>query len=206
MRPRFAPLAALAALALALHLHTAAPAAQEPPARSGIVTLYQHDPFGAAFSFSQGDYGGELRDGQLGLEGAQLVYGGFESGHLTVGFSADEPANLVDLGEVSVPPVLLSQEATARFPINLFATLAVDGRRLVYQPANGSVVRLGSGNEVFGVPQRAMQHFAPVPGHCYVARFQQTRGGRRDTYVKFVVVEHRPNESVTLRWANLSAP
>jgi len=204
MRPRFAPLAALAALAFALHLHTAAPAAQEPPPRAGLVTLYQHDPFGAAFSFSQGDYGGLLRDGQLRLDGSQLVYGGFEQGHLTVGFSADEPANLVDLGEVAIPPVLLTQEATGRFPVNLFATLRIDGRRLVYQPANGSVVRLGSGNEVFGVPQRVMQHALPVPGHCYVARFQTNGRGRRDLFVKFVVVEHRPNESVTLRWESLS--
>lgn len=206
MHSRFAGLAALCTLTLAWHLHTALPAAQEPAPQSGIVTLYRHDPLGAAFSFTQGGYGGQVRDGQLFLDGSQLVYGGFEEGHLTVGFSADEPANVVDLGEVPVPPVLLSQEATARFPVNVFATLRVDGRRLVYQPANGSNVRLGSGNEVFGVPQRVMQHFAPVPGHCYVARFQQTRGGRRDTYVKFVVVEHRPNESVTLRWENLSAP
>ncbi len=203
MHFRFASFAALCSLALVWHLHTAAPAAQEPAPQSGIVTLYRHDPLGAAFSFSQGDYGGQVSEGQLRLEGAQLVYGGFESGQMTVGFSADEPANIVDLGEVLVPPVLLSQEATARFPVNLFATLGIDGRRLVYQPANGSVVRLGSGNEVFGVPQRVMQHVAPVPGHCYIARFQQTRRGRRDIFVKFVVVEHNPGESVTLRWQNL---
>ncbi|MEZ6017677.1 MAG: hypothetical protein R3F49_21390 [Planctomycetota bacterium] len=194
-------------LASALGLGAAVSASQDKDAlpTGGLITLYQHDAVGSSLSFQRGEHGGRVSEGQVDLSQAQLVYGAFATGLLTVGFSADEAVNVVDLGELLVEPISLAQDAAMKFPISAFSSLSVSGRKLVYQPAGGSFVRLGAGNEVFGVPQRGLVNFEPKLGHCYALRYQRTRGDRRDVLAKFQVVEHRPGESVTLRWANIGS-
>lgn len=171
----------------------------------GLITLYEQDDVASSLDFRSGGHGGRIVNGQIELVDAQLVYGSFATGLLSVGFAVDEAVNVVDVGEAEVEFVASASDAALKFPISAFHTLSVSGRRLTFQPANGSQVRLGSGNAVFDVPKRGLQHIEPQVDHCYVIRYQRTRGDRRDMLAKFQVVEHRPGESITLRWANIGA-
>lgn len=172
----------------------------------GLITLYQHDAVTSSLDFRTGRHGGQVFDGEVQLGAAQLVYGAFTPGQLSFGFGADEAVNVVDLGPAIVEPARLAQDAALKFPISVFDTLSASGRRLVFQPAgSGTLVRLNGGNEVFAVPQRGLSSFEPKVGHCYAIRYQRTRGDRSDNLGKFYVVEHRPGESVTLRFAHIGA-
>jgi hypothetical protein len=198
-------IAALGA-ALALGLLSSALTMQDPAVpNGGLITLYQHDDVASSLDFRTGNHGGRVVDGQIQLVDAQLVYGSFATGHLSFGFAADEAVNVVDLGTAEVDFNAGAQDAALKFPISVIPTLGVSGRRLTFQETNGTHVRLGTGNAVFDVPKRGLQHIEPQLDHCYVIRYQRTRGDRRDMLAKFQVVEHRPGESITLRWANIGA-
>ncbi len=174
----------------------------------GLITLYEHDDVASSLDFRTRNHGGRIVDGQIELVDAQLVYGSFATGLLSFGFAADEAVNVVDLGPSEVEFVSSAQDAALKFPISALHTMGASGRRLTFQPANGSQVRLGAGNAgnaVFDVPKRGLQHIEAQIDHCYVIRYQRTRGDRRDMLAKFQVVEHRPGESITLRWANIGA-
>lgn len=192
--------------ALSIGLLSSALTMQDAAApNGGLITLYEHDDVASSFAFRTGNHGGRIVDGQIELVDAQLVYGSFATGLLSFGFAADEAVNVVDLGPSEVEFVSSAQDAALKFPISALHTMGASGRRLTFQPANGSQVRLGVGNAVFDVPKRGLQHIEAQIDHCYVIRFQRTRGDRRDMLAKFQVVEHRPGESITLRWANIGA-
>lgn len=201
------PLAFVAlAAALSLGLLSSALTLQDPAApQGGLITLYEHDDVASSLDFRTGNHGGRVVDGQIELVDAQLVYGSFATGLLSFGFAADEAVNVVDLGPSEVDAVSSAHDAALKYPISAFHTMSASGRRLTFQPANGSQVRLGAGNAVFDVPKRGLQHVEAQLDHCYVIRYQRTRGDRRDMLAKFQVVEHRPGESITLRWANIGA-
>lgn len=192
--------------ALAVGLLSSALTTQQPATPSGgLITLYEHDDLASSLNFRAGAHGGTVVNGQIQLADAQLVYGSFSSGLLSFGFAADEAVNVVDLGTAEVEFNADVQDAALKYPISVIPTLGVAGRRLTFQATNGTQVRLGAGNAVFEVPSRGLQHVEPVLDHCYVIRYQRTRGDRRDMLAKFQVVEHRPGESITLRWANIGA-
>lgn len=206
---RLAQRGALVALvvALALGLRGAANATQEPEptATGGIITLYAHDDLASSLDFRTGTYGGRIVEGEIALDQAQLVYDKFSPEHLSFGFAADEAVTIVDLGPVEVPFTALAQDAALKFTVSAFHTLGFSGRRLTFQPAGGSTVRLGAGGDAFTTPQRGLRHFKPTLEHVYVLRYQRTRGDRRDMLAKFQVIDVRPGEAITLRWANIGA-
>jgi hypothetical protein len=194
------------AAAVAVGLLSSALTMQDPAQPSGgLITLYEHDDLASSLDFRNGRHGGSVIDGQIQLVDAQLVYGSFATGLLSFGFAADEAVNVVDLGTAEVEFNASAHDAALKYPISVMPTLGVASRRLTFQEANGTHVRLGTGNAVFDVPKRGLQHIEPVLDHCYAIRFQRTRGDRRDMLAKFQVVEHRPGESITLRWANIGA-
>lgn len=193
-----------AALAVGL-LSSALTMQQSAAPGGGLITLYEHDDLASSLDFRAGDHGGRVVDGQIQLADAQLVYGSFSTGLLSFGFAADEAVSVVDLGAAEVEYNASANDAALKYPISVIPTLGVSGRRLTFQEANGAHVRLGTGNAVFDVPRRGLQHIEPVLDHCYVIRYQRTRGDRRDMLAKFQVVEHRPGESITLRWANIGS-
>jgi hypothetical protein len=198
-------LASLGAVVAVGLLSSALTTQETAAANEGLITLYEHDDVASSFSFRTGEHGGRVIDGQIELGAAQLVYGSFATGLISFGFGADEAVNVVDLGTAKVDVLSAPSDAALKFPVGIFQTLGVSGRRLTFQQANGSQVRLGAGNAVFDVPRRGLQHVEAIVDHVYAIRFQRTRGDRRDMLAKFQVVEHRPGESVTLRWANIGS-
>lgn len=193
---------ALATL-LAVAATARAPVPQESVATDGLITLYQHDDLASSLDFRSGAHGGRVLGGQLDLSAAQLAYGTFEPGLLAFGFVADEAVQVVDLGPQEVEPTATARDLALKAPLSVFHTLGFAGRRLTYLSPQGSYVRLGTGNAVFDVPRQGLQFVEPIVGHSYAVRYQRTRGDRSDMLAKFLVVEHRPGESVTLRFGNI---
>ena len=189
------------ASAFSLHAPLATP---QTTGDGGLVTLFAADDLACSINLRTGEYGGRIVDGEVALDRAQLLYDVFAAEMLSFGFAHDEVVNVIDLGPLMVPDQTLANDVSLKFPISVFHTLTVEGKRLVYQDAGGAFVRLREGGDIFKVAPRGLRHLEPTVGNTYVVRFERLRGeDRGDRMAKFQVVEHRPGESLTLRWQSL---
>lgn len=172
---------------------------------SALVTLLAHDDLSSSFSFRDGACGGRVTGGQIDLGRAQLSYGVFAEGLLSYGFARDELVGVVDLGDTLVPPAVRAQDATLEHPISIFQTLQLDGAHFTYLTAYGKPRRAKEADALLGpLPAGELVSFEPLLGHVYVIRYRSRLDDSYDRVAKFQVVDLRPGESLTLRWASLA--
>jgi len=168
---------------------------------SGIVTLYANDDLQSSFDFRSGAPGGRLVDGEVRLDSAQIAFGLFAAGRISFGFSRDERVDVVDLGDVTVPPEARARDRTEEFPISIVHTL--------FRSDNGFAI-VGPGNDVDpyeradGIlrmpPTQGLRHIEPIVRHVYLVRVRRNDTST-DELFKFQVIGILPEHSLTIRWA-----
>lgn len=179
--------------------------ATQPKKRGGIFTMYIHDPLARTMCFSDGKEGMAFvntdwrnRCSDLGF----ILAGG---GSLVSGIEVDRLAAIVDLG---MPDELRNRYGfeDAQGGAIGFASIHARGDRVM-------VLKQDITKQEFQPLQEASKLFADVApqatapiklGHIYLVRIADKKDQSTLQLVKLMVIEHRPEEAVTLRWESLS--
>ena len=175
--------------------------ATQPKKRGGIFTMYVHDPLARTMCFSDGKEGFAFVDNDWRNRCSDLSYILASGGSLASGIEVNRLAAIVDLG---TPDELRQrygfEEATGG--ATGFASLHLAGDKIMvlkddirtpeYQP-------LQEGSKLF--TEVAPSASAPIKlGHIYLVRIADKKDTSFQQLVKLMVIAHRPEESVTLRW------
>lgn len=168
-----------------------------------LVTLWAHDPASASFDFARGGYGGRLDQGQMLYDESHLVFDVYEPDHLSVAFTRDGVASVVDLGRTVVDPIRNPRHLAPKAPLPIYFNLIYESKRnrFVLQGTTRGTTRFRAAEPVLGPLQRTpVQHWAPGIGHTYLMRFKSDIRNSEDVLVKLLVVDFKEDRYVTFRW------
>jgi len=170
----------------------------------GIATLYAHDDLASSFDFRGGGAGGRLVDGEVRLDGAQIVFDVFARGRISFGFSRDERVELLDLGAQLVRPEARARDRTEEFPISIVHTLFRGDNGFAIVKPGGDVDPFDDADRVANATlTQGVRHVEPIVGHTYVLRVRRNDTSR-DEFFKFEVIGLVPDHSLTIRWGPVS--
>jgi hypothetical protein len=172
--------------------------AAQPKKRGGIFTMYAIDPLARTLCFSDGKEGMEFTNTEWRNRCSDLSFAG---SNLVAGIEGDRPGAIVDLGT--------GDELSARHGFEDaqgggtgFASLHLQGDKIM-------VLKQDLGKQEFQPLQEASKLFTEVGssvatpiklGHIYLVRTADKKDKRTLQIVKLMVIAHRPDEAVTLRW------
>ena len=172
--------------------------AAQPKKRGGILTLYTLDPLSRTLCFSDGKEGMEFTNTVWRNRCSDLLFAG---SNLVSGIEIDRLGAIVDLGT--------TDELTARYGFEDaqrggtgFASIHLQGDKIM-------ILKQDLGKQEFQPLQEAAKLFtdagpeaaAPIKlGHIYLVRVADKKDKSTIQIVKLMVIAHRPEESVTLRW------
>jgi hypothetical protein len=176
----------------------------QPRKRGGIFTMYVVDPLARTLCFSDGKEGMAFTSTDWGNRCSDLSFSLAAGGSLVSGIEADRLAAIIDLGS--------ADELRNRYGFEDangggtgFASLHLEGDKVmvlkedlskqVFQP-------LQEGSKLF--TDVGPQATAPIKvGHIYLVRIADKKDKSTVQFVKLMVIAHRPEEAVTLRWESL---
>jgi hypothetical protein len=173
----------------------------QPRKRGGIFTLYAIDPLARTLCFSDGKEGMAFTNTLWRNRCSDLSFAG---NNLVSGIEVDRMAAIVDLGT--------GDELSNRYGFEDsqgggtgFASIHLQGEKIM-------VLKQDLGKQEFEPLQEASKLFtdvganagAPIKlGHIYLVRTADKKDKSTLQLVKLMVIAHRPDESVTLRWESL---
>lgn len=176
----------------------------QPKKRGGIFTIYAVDPLARTLCLSDGKEGMAFTGTDWGNRCSDLSYGAVGGGSLISGLENDRLAAIVDLGS--------ADELRNRYGFEDangggtgFASLHLQGDKIM-------VLKEDLGKQEFQPLQEASKLFtdvgpqatAPIKvGHIYLVRIADKKDKGTLQLVKLMVIAHRPEEAVTLRWESL---
>src|SRR5215207_7672294 len=175
--------------------------ATQPKKRGGIFTMYAIDPLARTLCFSDGKEGMVLTNTTWVNRCSDLSFAG---SNLVAGIEADRPGAIVDLGTADELKDRNGFE-DAQGGGTGFASLHLRGDKIM-------VLKQDLGKQEFQPLQEASKLFTDagssvaVPiklGHIYLVRTADKKEKSTLQLVKLMVIAHRPEESVTLRWESL---
>lgn len=176
----------------------------ERRARGGIDTLYWFDPLARALCLQDGRPGLMFRDNRVANRCSDLSLTTAGGGSLVTGIEAQRVGAIVDLGT--------ADELRERYGFEDapaggegFASLRVHEGKLVILKEDGPPEKsqpLREAPALFSAAKPSAN--APVKlGHIYLLRIEDAKDRSFQLLVKLIVIEYRPNESVTVRWERL---
>lgn len=170
--------------------------------RGGIFTLYTIDPLARTLCFSDGKEGMVFSNTTWVNRCSDLSFAGK---NLVTGIEIDRLGAIVDLGTADELPGRYGFEdaqggGTGFASLHLqgaekIMILKEDNREQVFQP-------LQEGSKLFTDLGPAATAPTKV-GHIYLVRIADKKDRSTQHLVKLMVIAHRPEESVTLRWEPL---
>jgi hypothetical protein len=172
--------------------------ATQPKKRGGIFTMYAIDPLARTLCFSDGKEGMAFSNTTWVNRCSDLSFAG---SNLVTGIEADRLAAIVDLGTADELKSRNDFE-DAQGGGTGFASIHLQGEKIM-------VLKQDLGKQEFQPLQEASKLFteagssvaAPIKlGHIYLVRTADKKDKRTLQIVKLMVIAHRPDESVTLRW------
>ena len=177
--------------------------AAQPRKRGGIFTIYAVDPLARTFCFSDGKEGMVFTNTDWGNRCSDLTYSAAGGGSLVSGIEKDRLAAIADLGTADELRNRYGFE-DAQGGGTGFASLHLQGDKVM-------VLKQDLSKQEFQPLQEGSKLFTDVGsnatalirlGHIYLVRIADKN---RNTLqlVKLMVIAHRPEESVTLRWESL---
>ena len=178
--------------------------AAQPKKRGGIFTIYVHDPLARTMCFSDGKEGFAFVNNEYRNRCSDLGYTLASNGSLVSGIEVNRVAAIVDLG----PPNELRRRSgfeDAPGGGTGFASLHLNGDKIM-------ILKQDFGKPEYQPLQEGAQLFteltpsatAPIKlGHIYLVRIADKKDTNFQQLVKLMVIAHRPEESVTLRWESL---
>jgi len=171
----------------------------QPKKRGGIFTMYALDPLARTLCFSDGKEGMAFTNTVWGNRCSDLSYTG--GANFVSGIEVDRLAAIVDLGTADELRNRHGFE-DAQGGGTGFASLHLQGDKIM-------VLKQDLGKQEFQPLQEGSKLFtevgssvaAPIKlGHIYLVRITDKKDKRTLQLVKLMVIAHRPDESVTLRW------
>src|SRR5262245_35382852 len=188
----------VASLAVASAVQESAP----PASSGGIATLYAQDDLQSSFDFRAGGPGGRVEDGEIHLEGAQILFDVLEAGRISFGFSHDERVDIQDLGDVTIRPQERSRDRAIEFPISIVHTLTLSDEGFAIVRPDGDLDPYDPADRIFGtMPLAGVRHVEPCLGHVYLVRVRRDKAGSHDEFFKFQIIGLIPGHSLTMRWS-----
>ena len=170
---------------------------------SDIATLYANDDLQSSFDFRGGGPGGRVVDGEVRLDSAQIAFGLFVAGKISFGFSRDERVEVVDLGDVTVPPEVRARDRTEEFPISIVHTLFRDDNGFATVGPGGDADPYERADRILTMPlTQGLRHIDPIVRHVYLVRVRRN-GTSTDELFKFQIIGLLPEHSLTMRWARV---
>jgi len=177
--------------------------AAQPRKRGGIFTIYAFDPLARTFCFTDGKEGMVFTNTDWGNRCSDLTYSPAGGGSLVSGIERDRLAAIADLGTADELRNRYGFE-DAQGGGTGFASLHLQGDKVM-------VLKQDLSKQEFQPLQEGSKLFTDVGsnaaalirlGHIYLVRIADKD---RNTLqlVKLMVIAHRPEESVTLRWESL---
>src|ERR1044072_1750606 len=176
----------------------------QPKKRGGIFTIYAVDPLARTLCFSDGKEGMAITNTDWGNRCSDLSYSLAGGGSLVSGLETDRIAAIVDLGT--------ADELRNRYGFEDangggtgYASLHLQGDKVM-------VLKQDLSKQEFQPLQEASKLFtdvglqvtAPIKlGHIYLVRIADKKDKSTIQIVKLMVIAHRPDEAVTLRWESL---
>lgn len=177
---------------------------QDGTVPEGLITLYAGDDLQSSFDFRRARPGGQVLDGEVELQNAQIAYDVFAPDRISFGFVRDERVEVLDLGGIVVPPQIRARDRAGSFPISLFHTLARRGSSFYYLGPGGDPHAFDAADRILGgLPAPGLRHVEPHVGHTYLVRARLEGVGQADEFYKFEIVGHLPGHSLTLRWGRV---
>ena len=178
--------------------------ATQPGKRGGIFTMYAVDPLARTLCFSDGKEGMAITNTDWGNRCSDLSYSLQGGGSLVSGLENDRLAAILDLG---TPDELRSRYgfedangggtgyASLHLQADKIMVLKQDLSKQEFQP-------LGEASKLF--TDLGPNVTAPIKlGHIYLVRIADKKDKSTLQLVKLMVIAHRPDEAVTLRWESL---
>jgi hypothetical protein len=170
----------------------------------GIATLYVLDPLSRALCFRDGREGMSISKNRWGDRCSDLSYTLAGGGSLVSGLEAERIAAIVDLGSPDELRERYGYE-DADGGGEGFASLQLQSGKIVIlkeDNPNETLQPLKEGPTLF--TDTGPSANAPIKlGHIYILRIADRKDGNFQVIVKFMVVAYQPDQSVTLRWAQL---
>lgn len=178
--------------------------AAQPRKRGGIFTIYALDPLARTFCFTDGKEGMVFTNTDWGNRCSDLTYSPAGGGSLVSGIEKDRLAAIVDLGTADELRNRYGFE-DAQGGGTGFASLHLQGDKVMVLKQDLSTQEfqpLQEGSKLF--TDVGSNTTAPIKlGHIYLVRIADKQDRNTQHLVKLMVIAHRPEESVTLRWESL---
>lgn len=168
----------------------------------GLTSLYAVDPIGRTMNFTDGAYGGVIQDYMVKNANSDIDFGGYLHNAFTVGIEGGREGAIVDLGLAATLGPRYGFKETVGGGQGYASIRLIDGElHILADYENQTTQPLAEAAQL--VPGRNAASVAVHAGHVYVVRIVDRHDQSFELIVKFMVVEFRAGESVTLRWHRL---
>lgn len=168
----------------------------------GLTSLYAADPIGRTMNFTDGAYGGIIQDYMVKNANSDIDFGGYLHNGFTVGIEGGRQGAIVDLGLAATLGRRYGFKETVGGGQGYASIRLIDGElHILADYDNQTTQPLAEAAQL--VPGGNAASAAVHAGHVYVVRIVDRHDQSFERIVKFMVVEFRSGESVTLRWHRL---
>ncbi len=165
----------------------------------GLTSLYAADPIARTMNFTDGAYGGVIQDYMVKNANSDIDFGGYLHNAFTVGIEGGREGAIVDLGLAATLGPRYGFQETVGGGQGYASIRLIDGElHILADYDNQTTQPLAKAAQL--VPGRNAASMAVHAGHVYVVRIVGRHDQSFELIVKFMVVEFRAGESVTLRW------
>lgn len=168
---------------------------------TGLATLHALDPISRTLCLKDGKPGGVFQNDEVRNRCSDIDFNSYNSGHFTVGIEGSRQGNILDVGTADDLMKKYGYAETVGRGQG-FASLRIEGSRIVIanDTKTGSVQELQGGTAFLQTGRKGAAAAVRL-GHIYLVRLTDTNDKAFNRMAKLIVVDYRPNESVTVRWA-----
>jgi hypothetical protein len=165
--------------------------------RTGLATLHALDPLSRTLCLRDGEPGGLFQDNEVKNRCSDIDFNTYTFGSFTVGIEGGRQGNIIDLGTAYNLKMKYGYQETVGNGQG-FASLRIENGKIVIlkDHKTGAVQELEEGRGL----QNAGRAATVKLGHIYLVRLTDRHEKTFNLIAKLIVVDYRPNESVTVRW------
>lgn len=166
----------------------------------GLATLHALDPLSSALCLKDGRPGRGFQDNEVRNRCSDIDFNSYNTGAFTVGIEGARLGNIIDLGTAEDLKKKYGYQETLGQGQG-FASLRMEGSRLVIlkDRRTGTVQELEEARELLEASRKGAAAAVRL-GHIYLMRLTDGHDKTFNLIAKLIVVDYRPNESVTIRW------
>lgn len=166
----------------------------------GLATLHALDPLSSTLCLKDGRPGRGFQDNEVRNRCSDIDFNSYNTGAFTVGIEGARLGNIIDLGTAEDLKKKYGYQETLGQGQG-FASLRMEGSRLVIlkDRRTGTVQELEEARELLEASRKGAAAAVRL-GHIYLMRLTDGHDKTFNLMAKLIVVDYRPNESVTIRW------